>query len=148
PYRVQARKQPLAHAGRFPEDRYDKSLGKQKYGEEYQAEEHPRAFHDELSPHQVDVAAVAEQLDRQSDTALAQPCLEPRYDAGGAELSLHIAVLVQPPAFELEELRSRDHIALHAIGLLQAHDTPAAIFLALDLNQDVDRGGDLATQRL
>src|SRR5262249_17461729 len=30
PYRAEARKQPLAHAGRFPENRYDQSLGKQK----------------------------------------------------------------------------------------------------------------------
>src|SRR5579863_9811 len=101
-----------------------------------------------LSPQELQVARVAEQVHGQIDAALAQSFFKRRHDAGRQELALYRAILVQAAPLEPEELRHRDDLPLHAIGLLHTDNPATAILLALDLDDDVDRRCDLGPQRL
>ena len=64
------------------------------------------------------------------------------------QLAEHVALLVDAAPLEREQLGHRDDVAFHAVDLLHAHHAAPAVLHALDLDDDVDRGGDLRAQRL
>src|SRR5579859_1482127 len=68
---------------------------------------------------------------------------ELRSDAGGFEIAADRSVLVHATPAEAEDFLHGNDVLLHA-GDFRNRDNPAApVFLALGLDHDIDRGGDL-----
>src|SRR5688572_8892153 len=89
-----------------------------------------------------------EQRHRQVEAAPRQPLLERRHDARRPQLALDVSGGVDAAAFEREDLRHRDDVAFHAVDLLEADQSAAAVLVARDLDDDVDGRRHLRAQRL
>src|SRR6185369_5828227 len=67
-----------------------------------------------------------------------------RPQAGRAEFADDLAVVALIEILELEQLLGDDHVAFHADYLGDVRGAAAAVAQALDLDDEVDRFGDLA----
>src|SRR5882757_4766224 len=88
-----------------------------------------------------------EGTDWQFDTADGNALIERRHNPGRFELSEDVAVFVHPRASKREDLRHRDDVAFHAGDFLNADNASATVLATLNLDHDVDCGGNLRTQR-
>src|SRR5262245_15597141 len=85
----------------------------------------------------------AEQLGRDMNATSLQFRHELGSDTRSAEFADDAAVRLRRPAIEAEDLLHGDHLALHTRDLLQAHQATATITHALELQHDMNGGGDL-----
>src|SRR5687768_7731926 len=83
-----------------------------------------------------------EELRRQANAVRGEPRGETRANAGGAERTANLAVLVDRPLLEHEDVLRGDDGPFHARHLGHAHDSPASVGEPLLLDDDVERARD------
>ncbi|CRI64972.1 hypothetical protein THIOKS12210017 [Thiocapsa sp. KS1] len=88
-----------------------------------------------------------EDADIQVQPALADLLVELRHQAGRGELPHDLALAVDPLALEAKDLGHGDDVALDPVDLLDADDPAVTVFVALELDDQVERGRDLRAQR-
>src|SRR5271157_745129 len=90
----------------------------------------------------IEPPGLLEQAHRHFDVPFSQLVRQARHDAGGDVFAEDVAALAPAP-LELEQLLSERRVPLQAGDLDDARHPAHAVFVALDVDQQLDRRDDL-----
>src|SRR4029453_3598055 len=84
-----------------------------------------------------------EEVARKLDARAQEPLAELRPDARGPVVAAHTSVLLHSLLLEYEDVLRGDHVLFHPDDLGDADDLPRAVAETGDVDDRVERGGDV-----